>query len=260
MGDVPIAMRAEGASPWTAGGGAGGGPAVYEPESIALATFLGTPVAGAVLWAWNERVAGRPLRAVVALLVGLGLTAALFALALVLPSDLSAMMLLVHSALVMGARALARRWREGEHVRRRLAGTRNVSRWAAAGLGLAGAAAVAGAVLAVVLAQQPPSVEVRPGARLYYLPGVTEQDARHVAEVLRPGVAAGTNALDLRYSQTPTGHALSFVVEAARVTPAVLERFQDLADGLHTRIARGEELEIRLCDAAWQRHHTVTAK
>ena len=81
---------------------------IFDPQSIALATFLGSPVAGTVLWAVNESRVGRAGRGVVVLVVGLASTALMMgAGAIDLPQGLS---LGLSIGATFGARAAAQSW------------------------------------------------------------------------------------------------------------------------------------------------------
>src|SRR4051794_27018203 len=61
--------------------------ALYTPNQVALATFLGSPFGGAVIMAINEHRVGKTASAVKTLLAGLVGTAVLFAVASVIPDS-----------------------------------------------------------------------------------------------------------------------------------------------------------------------------
>ena len=81
---------------------------IFDASAIAVATFLGSPLAGAALWAVNEMRVGRGGRALVALATGIGITAALLAVGFLgLPSSVSIGLTI---GATMGARAAAQVW------------------------------------------------------------------------------------------------------------------------------------------------------
>jgi hypothetical protein len=108
--------------------------ALYTANNVALATFLGTPLAGAVLMAINERRIGRSDVAVKTLLAGLGGAALLVGLGVVLPDNIPSFPIGIGSLFVMAQIAKSR---QGAIVQRHLlAGGKPASGWAAAGIGL----------------------------------------------------------------------------------------------------------------------------
>src|SRR5580700_8363532 len=60
--------------------------ALYSPQAVGLATFLGAPVAGTAIMALNYRRLGRPASAIKAMACGIFGTAALIGLAFALPA------------------------------------------------------------------------------------------------------------------------------------------------------------------------------
>jgi hypothetical protein len=99
-----------------------------------LATFLGSPLAGSILLAINEKRLGRPNGIIGALALGFGLSVLVFGLAFVLPDNFPGLPL---SLLGMGALRGVAQWSQAEAVTRHLQwGGRKGSGWAAAGIGL----------------------------------------------------------------------------------------------------------------------------
>lgn len=108
--------------------------ALYNANSVVLATFLGTPFGGSVLLALNEHRVGRSAAALKTLLLGFVATGALFALAMMLPQSIPRFPVSIGPLIAMGAIARAR---QEAFVRQHLAvGGKKGSAWAAAGLGL----------------------------------------------------------------------------------------------------------------------------
>lgn len=108
--------------------------ALYTSKHVALATFLGTPVAGAVLMALNENRVGRAGAAIKTLLAGLVATGFLLTLGLVLPDNVPTFPISIGSLFVMSAIAKSRQ--AGFVAQHFAAGGKQGSGWAAAGIGL----------------------------------------------------------------------------------------------------------------------------
>ncbi|MBX7194495.1 MAG: hypothetical protein K1X94_20735 [Sandaracinaceae bacterium] len=239
-------------------------PRLYEPESIAIATFLGSPLAGAALWAINERRVGRAGKAWSVALLGVVITVVLLAAsALVPPSVPTAAWTGVNLGLVFGLRQLATTWLEKARADGLATEPVFESRWKAAGAGGLGLVLVLGVVFGLGALFDPtshPSIEVRPGAHLYY-DGVDEADARHVAEVLEAtGLFAGEHAIDVLLTRTAEGHAISLVIDEQRFEDGELAgEMASLAAAVQPQIDAGGRTELRACDETWSPHHTYRA-
>lgn len=236
--------------------------ALHSPESIGMATFLGSPLAGAALLAINERRVGRPRDAWKALAVGVGVTAALLALSAALPASMpSGAFGGVSIGLAIGARTFAKDWFRKATESGHVGEVRYITRWAAAGVGLVSVALVMGALFAVMTLTEHtlPHVEPRPGAKLFY-EGASAAEATRVGALLRDeGLFAGTQSADVRYERVASGHALSVIVDEARATPELRQEFQELARRLQPTTDPHGTLTLRLCDDAWTPHHELRA-
>lgn len=126
------------------------GAPVYTPNQIALATFVGSPFAGTVLLALNERRLGRARLALPTLLVGFFASAALVGIGAVLPDGVPTMpFALVGIFGMRGVAHLRQQALVAEHLAR---GGRKGSGWTAFGIGVLGMIAVLAVVLGVVAA------------------------------------------------------------------------------------------------------------
>jgi hypothetical protein len=109
--------------------------ALYQPNQIGLATFVGTALGGGILLAINEARLGRKSAAWKAVLLSALATAALLGIAFLLPENFPAFPLAIAPLLVMRAIAVKR---QQDLVNAHLAaGGKSASSWAAAGIGLA---------------------------------------------------------------------------------------------------------------------------
>jgi hypothetical protein len=124
---APFAPPTDGALP---------GPAValYTPNQVALAAFLGTALGGTVVLALNERRLGRQRAAVVSVLLGVLATVVILGLAFVLPKNFPGAPLGLLPLLVL--RGIAQKRQRAFVDAHIAAGGKRASSWAAAGIGL----------------------------------------------------------------------------------------------------------------------------
>lgn len=123
---------------------------LYTPGQIMLATFLGAPLAGAVLLAVNEQRLGRPKGVLWALALGFALTILVVGVAVALPDNVPGLPL---SLLGMGALRAVAHMKQAEAVTRHLHwGGRKGSSWAAAGIGVLSSVLVVGVVFVIAVA------------------------------------------------------------------------------------------------------------
>jgi len=108
--------------------------ALYTSKHVALATFLGTPLGGAVVMALNEHRLGRASAAITTLLAGLVATGFLFTIGFLLPDSFPRLPISIGPLLVMAAVAKSR---QGALVAQHFAANgKHGSGWAAAGIGV----------------------------------------------------------------------------------------------------------------------------
>ncbi len=123
----------------------GSGPGkLYSPGQVALAAFLGTPMAGCWLLAQNFTVLGNPGAQRRALIGGVLGTLALIGVALLLPASVPNSVLPI--AYTFGLRELAKSLQGAAFAAHLAAGRQKQSSWRAAGIGLLGFAVILGAV------------------------------------------------------------------------------------------------------------------
>lgn len=107
---------------------------LFTPRHVALATFLGTPLGGAIVMAINELRRSKTHNAALAVLGGVAGTGLLFLLGFVLPDGVPSFPIGLLSLFAMGAIA---RSKQGPLVNRHLAaGGKQASGWLAAGIGI----------------------------------------------------------------------------------------------------------------------------
>lgn len=116
---------------------------LYTPKQVALACFLGSPVAGAVLLASNYRKWGEERKANLALVTAAAVLGGLIWLGLQFGQSVSAAGLFVPILMDLVAKRL-----QGSRVdSARANGTKVASWWAAVGIGMAGAAVMVALIL-----------------------------------------------------------------------------------------------------------------
>jgi hypothetical protein len=113
---------------------------LYTPGHVAIATFFGTPLGGAIVMALNERRLGRPNAAIATVLLGALASAVVVGIAVALPDDFPGAPLGIGSLLAM---RYAAQLRHHEALTAHAStGGRKGSGWAAFGIGLACAVVV----------------------------------------------------------------------------------------------------------------------
>jgi hypothetical protein len=112
-----------------------GGEPLFTYQQVTLATFFGTPVAGFILLALNERRLGRPEK--FGSMIGMGVVATIVvtAIVLALPDGFPSMILTL--GYLIGMQQLARHWQGAEVTERLSTGATKASGWAAFGIGMA---------------------------------------------------------------------------------------------------------------------------
>lgn len=91
-------------------------PAYFDPESVGMASFLATPLAGAILHASNHWMLGAHASAALSVVLGAFATAVLFLLGSVLPQSLAAATLPLQLIVVFTMRSIARGWVEDNGI------------------------------------------------------------------------------------------------------------------------------------------------
>jgi O-antigen/teichoic acid export membrane protein len=156
---VPPAQALDGPSPLATRLDA----ALYTPNHVGLATFLGTPFAGSVLMAINEHRVGRTGTAVKTAAAGFVGTGLLLAVASLLPDGVPRFPISIGPLLLMVAVA---RSRQDAFVRQHHAmGGKRGSGWAAAGIGLLSAVVVLIPFMVVLVAVEMAGGDVAPPSR-----------------------------------------------------------------------------------------------
>lgn len=221
---------------------------LYSPRQVALATFLGTPLAGCWLVARNFKKLGSPRSGWAILVLGLAWAAGLCGLAIIdkLPGMVSLGSI---PAMVLLMRGI-----QGDDLDRHTSlGGRRTS-WAyAVGAGVASLAilfsVVVGVALAHALITEPPSVAAPNGSDVSYTSGATEADAMRLRDALT----------EMKYFDNPASVQVHREADRWVVTYTVQDSalretkhgqaFADLSDEVSRRAFDGAPVDTNLIDA-----------
>ena len=237
-------------------------PQLYTPAQVALATFLGSPLAGALLIAGNFRRLGQRDRSWVALAAGLGFTLTVLVLAYLLPERFPSSVLPAAYTGVLWAIT-------GQLFGPYPAGATGPSWWRpvlVGGASLIGLCVVLVSALLVLLVVGPPGitdrvldqVTVEKGKVVSFEDGATRSDARELGQALkRAGYFDDDRDLEVKLLGPKGRWKVKFLVaEGARNDRDTLAYYEKL--GYKLRDAGFSELEVQLCDESWTPEGRVT--
>ena len=228
---------------------------LFNADSVGLATFLGTPIAGGILMAVNYRRLGKGGKAAAVLLIALLVTALALVFGYLVPQGVSA---LVAVGLFLGARTAAKALQGAaveQHVRQ---GGKLGSKWAAAGLGIALLAIVVGGYLLVYSALNP-KVQIGTKDEVYYSGSATQQDAQKLGAALKTTGFLSDRGASVFLSKGNGGTVVSFVVkEGIWNDPAMVASFEEIGRQIAPSVG-GFPIQVRLIDSARAVKKEVTA-
>jgi hypothetical protein len=221
---------------------------LFDSTSIALATFLGSPVAGAGLMALNYRRMGRGSNAVSAFIGGVAVTAAAIGFGYWIPQYAGGAVAIVLVVAVKNCAKALQGDAVEEHVRN---GGKLASRWIASGLGLAMLALIFAGVFMVVLAREPGS-KIVVGSRddIYYSAAATKQDASTLGEALKTAGYFRDQGASVLLSKGKDGAIVSFLVkEGAWQQPEIVLGFEEIGRQIAPSVG-GFPIKVRLVNSS----------
>jgi hypothetical protein len=216
---------------------------LFDANAVALATFLGTPVAGATLMLVNDKRLGRAGRGILTLILTVAVTALVVFLGWNIPrggSSIFAVLMIVGMRLLSGklqGAAMA------EHLQR---GGRLGSQWAAAGVGLVFLAVFVGVVFAVVSANQGTKVLVGTKDEVYYSGTATAADATALGNALKGDGYFTDRGVTVALDKEASGPIVSFVIkEGAWEQPDTVATFDEIGRQVAPLVG-GFPIKVRL--------------
>lgn len=235
---------------------------LFAPRAVWLATFFGTPVAGASLMAINYKRLGRTGAAWKAFLIGLGVTMIVLIAAGVAPDTE------VWKSLFMGvsiglsfamsgtAKHLQGKVIEENHAR----GGSSGSYWAAFGVGLVGivfsVAVIVGSAYAKMLSET--SIPVGSNDKIVYSSPATKADAEELAQVLKSNGFFQDRGVEVDLTRRGTIPVISFILADGRWNePKVQSDFEQVGRLVAPALG-GFPIEVRLMNTSKEVEKTIT--
>jgi hypothetical protein len=234
------------------------GPAytLFDSTSVGLATFFGTPMAGAGLMALNYRRMGKRSGAIAAFVVGLAMTGLAILLgARISPGVSTAAGIGLLVATIRTAKALQGAAVD-EHLRQR---GQLGSRWTAIGLGVAVLAIICGGVfLAAFVLQSGSKVVIGSRDAIYYSGSAKNEDGRSLGEALKKIGFLSDKGNTVLLSKGKDGTVVSFVVEEPAWTqPEMAFVFEEIVREVAPSVG-GYPIKLRLLNSTRQAMKELT--
>jgi hypothetical protein len=225
---------------------------LFDPTSVGIAAFLGSPIAGAGLMAINYRRLGRQTNAIVAFVMGVAFTALSIVIANRLPGYLTtAISIGLFSAVYRIAKSL-----QGPIVAEHVAqGGQLSSRWTAAGLAVSVAAAlfllIFGAVFLSMSAHGfGKKIVIGSKDEVFYSGAATEKDAWTLGQALKETGYLKDRGASVQLSKDKAGTVVSFVVqEGVWDRPEIVSGFEEVGREIAPSIG-GFPIRVRLMDSS----------
>ena len=233
---------------------------LHDSGSVALASLLGSPVAGGTLMAINYRRIGLRGKAVGAFAIGLGLTVLCVLLGYFIPSGGSTG---VAIGLVFGMRQLAKQQQGAAVDQHIIQGGPVASKWGAVGVGMAWLTVLVAGILAVAF-----GVETLTSAKLVigskdniiYSGSSTKQDAQALGDALKADGYFTDRGASVLLEKGKSGTTVSFVVrEGFWDNPDNVTAFGEVARQVAPSIG-GLPLTVRLVDSKLEVKKEVAVK
>ena len=221
----------------------------FTPGQVALATFLGSPIAGGVLMALNHRRVGQGGAAAMSLFVGGVVTAVLVVAGFALPDKIGT---------ALAAVGIITMLQFAKVQEPKLGPTDKASTGAAVGIGLALLVLIGGAVFGYLVLDEPPAVHYGHDEDVQYARGATQVDAKIVGDYLKEmGVFDGKRDATVRVEAIAGEIVVKFVVgEGAWASDGALQAFSAIRAGIAEKLG-GRVVVVKLCDDAFDEHRTI---
>lgn len=221
---------------------------LHDPKSIALATFFGSPLAGAALLALNYRWLQKGRAAALALVAGFVLTVLAITCGYLIPSTYATA---VAVSLVVVMKSVANSL-QGEAIKQHLQrGGRLASKWTAGGTGIGIGALLFGIIFAVEIARQMDSkIVIGDKDEVFYSGGATKTDAKTLGKALQTAGYFSNKGISVLFSKSGGGTVVSFVVkDGIWNQPEMISGFEEVGRQIAPEIG-GFPITLRLTNGA----------
>lgn len=224
---------------------------LFDANAVALATFFGTPVAGASLMALNYRRVGKTGKAIATLLIGLAVSAVVVLLAWNLPRSASTPIALI---LLIAIQRIARSLQGAsvkEHAER---GGRLGSKRLAFGCGAALLAAIVAIVFVSTSATEDaangPKMPIGSKDEIYYSGSATEEEAQALGNSLKQSGFLTDRGVSVFLAKSKDGTVISYVTkDGAWNDTAMVSSFEEITRQAAPSVG-GFPVQVRLMNSA----------
>ena len=232
---------------------------LFDSLSVALATFLGTPIAGTILMAVNYRRLQEGGKAAAAVAIGVVATILAIVFGNIIPGAFST---IIAVGLLLTIRSCAQSL-QGPAVTQHVSqGGTLGSRWAAAGVGIAVLAVLAGGVFAVLMARQltrGSKVTIGAHDEVIYTSPATKAEAKMVGEKLKSIGYFTDKGVTVFLSKDQAGPVVSFTVkEGSWNKPEMVNAFEEIGSEM-APLMGGDTIRVRMVNAARETKMETTA-
>lgn len=216
---------------------------LFDSRAIGIATFFGTPIAGASLMFANDRHLGKAGRGVMLLAGATLVTLLVIFISWNIPPGGSSIFGL---AMLLGMTMLAKKVQGpavDAHVER---GGHLASRWIAFGVALVFLAIVFGAVFMIYKMKEGPKVVIGAKDEIYYTGTATLAEAQALGAALQGAHYFQDNGVTVLLDKGSAGTAVSFVVkDGIWNQPKMVSAFETIGRGIAPSVG-GLPLQVRL--------------
>ena len=226
---------------------------LFDPTSVGLAAFLGSPIAGTVLMGINYRRLGKSGAASAAIVTGVAITGLVIACGRWIPQWATFAVGLV---LFLGTYNAAKVLQGPLVARHEQMGGQTISRWAATGVGLIALAAWVGVILFSTGAGS--KVVVGSKDNVYYSGSATKQDAEALGAALKADGFFTDRGATVLLSKGNDGTVVSFVVQdGIWDQPDMVAGFEEVGRQVAPSVG-GFPIKVRLANTQQQTKKEVT--
>jgi hypothetical protein len=225
---------------------------LFDANAVSLATFFGSPVAGASLMALNDRRLGRARRAVTTLVLAVAVTALVILLGWNIPQGFSVPIAI---GLVVAMRYIAQSQQSAaveDHLQR---GGRLGSKWSAFGVGMAFLAGIFAVIFLLVFiptytANEGPKVVIGSKDEVYYSGLASKDDAQALGNALKDAGYFRDKGVDVYLEKGKNGTVVSFVVkDGIWDQPGMVTSFEEMGREVAPSVG-GFPIRLRLLNTS----------